>query len=80
MSALPAHGDFSRALRSDAAQPPAFGAAPPRAGNWLRAPIWANRGLFGQVALAAVLINTLSLATFRWRSTTRSSPTLPQTP
>ena len=63
MSALPAHGDFSRALRSDAAPPPAFGAAPPRAGNWLRAPIWANRGLFGQVALAAVLINALSLAT-----------------
>jgi ATP-binding cassette subfamily C protein LapB len=29
----------------------------------LRAPVWANRGLFAQVALAAALINALSLAT-----------------
>ncbi len=36
---------------------------PARAGDWLRAPVWANRGLFAQVALAAVLINALSLAT-----------------
>ena len=29
----------------------------------MRAPIWANRGLFGQVALAAALINIFALAT-----------------
>ena len=63
MSALPTHADFSTAVCSDAALPPASGAALPRAGDWLRGPVWANRGLFAQVALAAVLINALSLAT-----------------
>jgi ATP-binding cassette subfamily C protein LapB len=38
-------------------------ALPPRPGDWLRAPLWANRGLFGQVAIAATLINTFALAT-----------------
>jgi len=33
------------------------------AGNWVWAPVWANLGLFAQVALAAVLINLLLLAT-----------------
>ena len=35
----------------------------PAAGAWLWAPLWANRGLFGQVALAAVLINIFAMAT-----------------
>jgi ATP-binding cassette subfamily C protein LapB len=48
---------------ANAAPPPAFGTISPRAGDWLRAPVWANRGLFAQVALAAALINALSLAT-----------------
>lgn len=37
--------------------------AVPPAGDWLRGPLWANRGLFGQVALAAALINIFGLAT-----------------
>ncbi len=36
---------------------------PARAGDWLRAPLWANRGLFVQVAIAAMLINLFTLAT-----------------
>ena len=36
---------------------------PPRHGDWLHAPLWANRGLFGQVAIAAALINLFALAT-----------------
>lgn len=36
---------------------------PPVAGDWLRAPLWANRGLFAQVALAAVMINLFTIAT-----------------
>ncbi len=36
---------------------------PTRNGDWLRTPLWANRGLFGQVALAAALINLFALAT-----------------
>ncbi|GGE16185.1 ABC transporter [Polymorphobacter glacialis] len=36
---------------------------PPAPGDWLRAPLWANRGLFGQVVLAAALINVFALAT-----------------
>jgi ATP-binding cassette subfamily C protein LapB len=43
---------------------PAAGDPPPAAaGDWLRAPLWANRGLFGQVAVAAVLINLFAIAT-----------------
>ncbi len=38
-------------------------ALPPRPGDWLRAPLWANRGLFGQVAISATLINSFALAT-----------------
>ena len=72
MSALPAQADFTAALRDhappvNAAPSPASSSPesplPARAGDWLRAPVWANRGLFAQVALAAVLINVLSLAT-----------------
>ncbi len=47
---------------SDTAASPAA-SLPPRPGDWLRAPLWANRALFGQVALAAALINLFSLAT-----------------
>ena len=36
---------------------------PPRSGDWLRTPLWANRGLFGHVAVAAALINVFALAT-----------------
>ncbi|MBC7522036.1 MAG: type I secretion system permease/ATPase [Sandarakinorhabdus sp.] len=59
MTALPAHVDFIKA----AASPPPAGILPPRPGDWLRQPIWANRALFGQVALAATLINIFALAT-----------------
>lgn len=54
MSALPAPKDFVGASELR---------LPPRSGDWLRAPLWANRGLFGQVALAATLINIFALAT-----------------
>ena len=56
MSALPAHSAFQAALQKRPLLPPA-------AGDWLRAPLWANRGLFAQVALAATLINMFAMAT-----------------
>ena len=56
MSALPAHSAFQTALQQRPLLPPA-------AGDWLRAPLWANRGLFAQVALAATLINVFAMAT-----------------
>lgn len=68
MSALPDHAGFRAAL-APLVQPPAITALPPppllppAAGAWLWAPLWANRGLFGQVALAAVLINIFAMAT-----------------
>jgi ATP-binding cassette subfamily C protein LapB len=67
MTALPSPAEFARPT---IAAPPLAGHGgpppsrlPPRPGDWLRAPIWANRGLFGQVALAAALINVFALAT-----------------
>jgi ATP-binding cassette subfamily C protein LapB len=68
MSALPDHAGFRAALAPLAppvirAAPPPRPLLPPAAGAWLWAPLWANRGLFGQVALAAVLINIFALAT-----------------
>ncbi len=43
---------------------PAFApVAPTDAAGWLRGPLLANRALFGQVALAATLINLFALAT-----------------
>ena len=65
MSALPPHTAFDAAI--DAAMRPTPPAVPPllppAAGDWLRAPLWANRALFGQAALAATLINLFALAT-----------------
>lgn len=70
MSALPDHAGFRAVLAPPAvtALPPAVVAAPPAllpaaVGAWPLAPLWANRGLFGQVALAAVLINVFAMAT-----------------
>ncbi|MFZ4690036.1 MAG: peptidase domain-containing ABC transporter, partial [Polymorphobacter sp.] len=60
MSALPAPIDFARATA--AAAPPAL-LLPQHPGDWLREPIRDNRTLFGQVALAAALINLFALAT-----------------
>jgi ATP-binding cassette subfamily C protein LapB len=62
MTALPAAADFAPLARPPS-PPPADHLPPPRAGDWLRAPIIANRGLFAQVALAAALINLFALAT-----------------
>ena len=59
MSALPAQADFETA-KASAAAPPLL---PPAPGDWLRAPLWANRALFGQAALAAILINVFAVAT-----------------
>ena len=56
MSARPDPVSF-RAAAFDAAQ------AMPATGDWLGAPLWANRGLFGQVMIAAVLINLFGIAT-----------------
>jgi ATP-binding cassette, subfamily C, bacterial LapB len=72
MSALPAQASFRAAIDAapepapaspSAAPPPAAALLPPAPGEWLRAPLWANRGLFGQAALAAVFINTFAVAT-----------------
>ncbi|MEY2884637.1 MAG: hypothetical protein RL490_2361 [Pseudomonadota bacterium] len=62
---LPAHFSPEITLAAPEIPPKSPGAAhlPPRAGDWLRAPLRANRGLFGQVVLAAVLINLFGLAT-----------------
>ncbi|KAB7647517.1 type I secretion system permease/ATPase [Polymorphobacter fuscus] len=59
MSALPPPTDFQAAIAATAPPRPLLSPGP---GDWLRAPLWANRGLFGQVALAAVLINLLAMA------------------
>jgi len=66
MSAHPDHAMF-RSARSEIAQPDmplplARPLVPPGRGDWLRAPLWANRGLFAQVAVAAVLINLFAIA------------------
>lgn len=68
MSALPDHAGFRAVLAPPVAPvaapaPPPKPLLPPAAGAWLWAPLWANRGLFGQVALAAVLINIFAMAT-----------------
>ena len=47
---IPPHGDVGIDL-------------PAARGAWLRGPLWANRGLFGQVAIAATLINVFALTT-----------------
>ena len=66
MSARPNPASF-RAAAFDAAkvEPPisALFFPPVSAGNWLFAPLWANRRLFGQVAIAAALINLFGIAT-----------------
>ena len=61
MSALPDHSTFRTATDAQLAQERPL--LPLAAGDWLRAPLWANRGLFGQVALAAVLINLFAMST-----------------
>jgi ATP-binding cassette subfamily C protein LapB len=68
MSALPDHAGFRAVLAPNVAPvaapaPPQRPVLPAAAGAWLWAPLWANRGLFGQVALAAVLINIFAMAT-----------------
>lgn len=67
MVALPVPAAFDTAIALAAPEIPRKAPddirLPPRAGDWLRAPLWANRGLFGQVVLAAVLINLFGLAT-----------------
>ncbi|OYU13848.1 MAG: type I secretion system permease/ATPase [Alphaproteobacteria bacterium PA4] len=60
MVALPVHARFSPEIPPKS---PDAARLPPRAGDWLRAPLWANRALYGQVVLAAVLINLFGLAT-----------------
>ncbi len=70
MVALPVPAEFHRAIAAaktgaapTSAPPSAEPSLPPRPGDWLRTPLWANRGLFGQVAIAAALINLFALAT-----------------
>lgn len=69
MSALPDPESFRTAAfrAAEPLQPSVVRASnlglPPAAGDWLRAPLWANRGLFGQVAIAAVLINLFAITT-----------------
>ena len=68
MTAQPPPASFSRPLIAVPPPPelqalPAVFELPQRPGDWLREPIWANRALFGQVALAAALINVFALAT-----------------
>lgn len=63
MTALPAATAFATPDHA-VPPPPELGAdMAPRSGEWLRAPILANRALFAQVALAAALINLFALAT-----------------
>ena len=61
MTALPAAADFDAAIAASAGR--ARPLLPPAPGDWLHAPIWANRALFIQVAIAAVLINLFAMAT-----------------
>jgi ATP-binding cassette subfamily C protein LapB len=63
MSALPDHASFQAAVATPVPAQPLRPVLAPAAGAWLWAPLWANRGLFGQVALAAVLINIFAMAT-----------------
>ena len=63
MSARPDPASFRAAAFDAAEATPPVVAIPPAAGDWLRAPLWANRGLFMQVAVAAVLINLFGIAT-----------------
>ena len=68
MTAQPPPASFARPLIAVPPPPelqalPAVFELPQRPGDWLREPIWANRALFGQVALAAALINVFALAT-----------------
>ena len=64
MSALPDHASFRAAVAPATALPASSRALlPPAAGAWLWAPLWANRGMFAQAAVAAVLINIFAMAT-----------------
>ena len=69
MSALPDHASFRAAAAAPVFErPPRIAAAdqpvlPAAAGDWLWQPLWANRGLFAQAAMAAVLINIFAMAT-----------------
>ena len=69
MSALPDHASFRAAAAAPVFErPPRIAAAdqpvlPAAAGAWLWQPLWANRGLFAQAAMAAVLINIFAMAT-----------------
>ena len=69
MSALPDHASFRAAAAAPVFErPPRIAVAdqpvlPAAAGDWLSRPLWANRGLFAQAAMAAVLINIFAMAT-----------------
>lgn len=52
MSALPNQTEFQTIMKAQSAS-----------GEWLRAPLWANRGLFTQVIIAATLINVFAMTT-----------------
>ena len=64
--AMAADGTAAAAPESTPAPTPQSGAATlaaPPSDHWLWAPLWAARGLFVQVALAALIVNLLALAT-----------------
>ncbi len=63
MSMRPDPANFLAAAFDAADATPPVPALPAASGDWLRAPLWANRGLFGNVIVAAVLINLFGIAT-----------------
>ncbi|MBB6227617.1 ATP-binding cassette subfamily C protein LapB [Polymorphobacter multimanifer] len=60
MTALPEHRLFEAATKAMDEATPLPAVTPP---HWFWTPLWQARGLLGQVAIAAVIVNVLALAT-----------------